>query len=176
MKRLAVLLTMALAACQTVESPKPAVIPVALPARAEAVTVKDESLKAKVGKAIAQLGPAYRAVSVETWGGRALLMGAVIKPEQRRKAEQAARAEGAAEVLNELVLAEDKLLDSFRDDPARADALRRHIGLDGGAAVRVVNGVAFLLGTAPPDQAAALKAEASDVEGIKWVVAHFAAP
>lgn len=180
MRRLAVLLLgFALAACQTAQAPqapRPTVsASPALVERPPAVSAADESRKANVVRRIAELGPAYRAVTVETWGGRVLLMGAVIKPEQRRKAAQIAR-EGAVEVLNELVLTEDRGLDQFRPDPAREDALRRHLGLGDGAAIRVVAGVAFLLGAAPPDQAATLRAEASDFEGIKWVVAHFAVP
>lgn len=177
MRRLAVLLVVLLAACRTTEPPPPVAAAAPLAERSRAVAVKDAGLSAAVSRRLAELGPAYRAVTVDAWGGRVLLMGAVIKPEQRRKAEQAARAtEGTVEVLNELVLAEDRALDGFRPDPAREDTVRRHLGLDGAAAVRVVGGVAFLLGTAPPDRAAALKADASEVEGIKWVVAHFAAP
>ncbi len=178
MKRLVALLAIAVAACQTVESPRPAAT--AAPAvieRPRAVSVRDDSLKAAIGERLAALGPAFRAVSVEVWSGRVLLMGAVTKPEHRRKAEQIARAtDGATAILNELVLAEDRALDLFRPDAARADMVRRHLELGNNAGIQVVNGVVFLLGTAPADQAAALKADASEVEGVKWVVAHFAEP
>lgn len=179
MRRLAVLLVMGVAACQTAEPPRPVTVAVATPLieRPRAVSAKDASLTAAIARRLAEQGPAFRAVTVEAWGGRVLLMGAVIKPEQRRKAEQIARAaEGVVEVLNELVLAEDRALDGFRSDPGREDMVRRHLGLGDAAAVRVVGGVAFLLGAAPADRAAALKADASEVEGIKWVVAHFKAP
>lgn len=176
MRRSVVLLAIALAACQTAETPRPAATTAAaMPVieRPRAILLKDDSLKAAIGDRLAALGPAFRAISVEAWSGRVLLMGAVIKPEHRRKAEQLAREAGASVVLNELVLAEERAFDLFRPDAARAAMVRRHLGLGDGAAIRVINGVAFLLGAAPPDQAAALKADASEVEGVKWVVAHF---
>lgn len=188
MRRLAVLvLVTALAACQTAETPsRPEVAAAptaaALPAqafagleRSRAVANKDDILKSLVARKIAEQDRrAYRAVTVEVWGGRALLIGAVIKPEQRRKAAQVAAAvDGIAEVHNELVLAEDKALDVFAADPAREDAVRQALGLQGraGTIVRVINGVAFLLGAAPSaEAAAAMKADAGTVPGIKWVV------
>lgn len=179
MRRLVVVLAVGLAACRTAEPARPVAAAAATPLveRPRAVSATDSSLTAAIARRLAEQGPAYRAITVEAWGGRVLLMGAVIKPEQRRKAEQLARAtEGAAGVLNELVLAEDRALDAFRPDPAREDAVRRHLGLGDAAAVRVVGGVAFLLGAAPAGRAAELKADASEVEGIKWVVAHFQAP
>lgn len=43
----------------------------------------------------------------------------------------------------------------------------------GGLIVRVVNNVAFLLGgVADRAQAESLRADAGEVDGIKWVVAH----
>ncbi|MBC7907627.1 MAG: BON domain-containing protein [Rhodospirillaceae bacterium] len=179
MRRLAALaVTVLLAACQTTEAPHPVA---AIPAieRPRAMAVRDDAVKTQVARRVADLGRAYRSVTVEAWGGRVLLMGAVIKPEQRRKAEQTARAaEGVTEVLNELVLAEDKALDAFTADPAREGAARRALGIEGsaGTIVRVINGVAFLLGATPtPDAAAAMKADATEVEGVKWVVSHLRA-
>lgn len=193
MRRFAALgLVALLAACQTAETPSRPVTaaqPAAVPAaaafagveRPRAVANKDDTLKSILSRRIADLDRrAYRGVTVEVWGGRALLMGAVIKPEQRRKAEQvAASVEGIAAVLNELVLAEDKALDVFAADPAREDDLRRHLGIEGraGTTVRVINGVAFLLGAAPNREAAeAMKADATEVAGVKWVVSHLQAP
>lgn len=194
MRRVAALvLVTLLAACQTAETPSR---PVAAAAPATAMPAaqafaglertrneanKDDALKSVVGRRIAELDRrAYRAVTVEVWGGRALLMGAVIKPEQRRKAEQVAAAtDGIAAVHNELVLAEDRALDIFVADPAREEGVRRALGLEGraGTIVRVINGVAFLLGAAPnADAAAAMKADATEVAGVKWVVAHMKTP
>lgn len=194
MRRFAALgLVALLAACQTAETPsrpvtaaQPAAAASAAAAfagveRPRAVANKDDALKSVVSRRIAELDRrAYRGVTVEVWGGRALLMGAVIKPEQRRKAEQvAASVDGVATVLNELVLAEDKALDVFAADPAREDDLRRHLGIEGraGTTVRVINGVAFLLGAAPNREAAeAMKADATEVAGVKWVVSHLQTP
>lgn len=195
MRRIAVLvLVTLLAACQTAETQSPPVVAAAGPAAAAAAAPafaglernrnqanKDDALKSILGRRIAEQDRrAYRGVTVEVWGGRALLMGAVIKPEQRRKAEQLAAAQdGIVAVHNELVLAEDRALDVFAADPAREDAVRHALGLDGraGTIVRVINGVAFLLGAAPTHQAAAaMKADATEVAGIKWVVSHLATP
>ena len=190
MRRLAVLvLVTALAACQTAETPArpevaaPAAAAPSRPAaqaftgleRPRAQANRHDILKSQLSRRIAELDrAAYRAVTIEVWGGRALLMGAVIKPAQRRKAEQVAAAlDGIAEVHNELVLAEDKALDVFAADPAREEAVRQALGVQGrnGTVVRVVNGVAFLLGAAPgAEAAAAMKADAGEVPDIKWVV------
>lgn len=189
----ALVLVILLAACQTAEPPSPPVVSGATPAAAPAAQAfvgldrprnqanKDDVLKSQIGRRLAELDRrAYRAVTVEVWGGRALLMGAVAKPEQRRKAEQvAAGTDGIAEVHNDLVLAEDKALDVFAADSAREDEVRRALGIEGraGTTVRVINGVAFLLGAAPSrDAAAAMKADATEVAGVKWVVEHLTTP
>lgn len=180
MRRAAVLVLacLSLAACQTAETPRPQAVHAVQ--RPHEAVVRDDALKAEAARRVAQLAPsrAYRAVTVEAWGGRVLLMGAVIKPEQRRRAEQAARAvPGATEVLNELVLAEDGALDLFLPDAAREAALRRQLGLEGEGApsLRVIHGVAFLLGAArSAAEAETLKEDAGEGDGIKWVVAHLA--
>ena len=53
--------------------------------------------------------------------------------------------------------------------------MRRALAVEGkgGLIVRVVNNVAFLLGgVASKAEAEGLKADAGEVDGIKWVVAH----
>lgn len=190
----AVVLVLLLAACQTAEPPSRPVVAAsaAVPATAAAPAFaglertrnqsnKDDVLTSIVTRRIAELDRrAYRAVTVEVWGGRALLMGAVIKPEQRRKAEQvAASVEGIVAVHNELVLAEDKALDIFVADPVREEAVRRQLNIEGraGTTVRVINGVAFLLGAVPSaDAAAAMKADATEAAGVKWVVSLLKTP
>ncbi len=142
---------------------------------------RDAQIRAQVAAKISQLAPrAFRAVIVDVWNGRVLLTGAVPKPEQRRHAEQTARAQaGVVDVLNNLVLAEDKALDIFTADPAREELVRRHLGIDGrtNATARVVNGVAYLLGSAPSREAALqLKADVLDVDGIKWAVSELQLP
>lgn len=192
MRRLTVLVLVALlAACQTDETPRPvasAASPPAAPTaqvfsgveRPRNVANKDDVLKTMVARRVNEQGRAFRAVTVEVWGGRALLMGAVIKPEQRRKAEQlAASVDGVAAVHNQLVLAEDKALDVFVADPAREEEVRRALGIQGraGTVVRVINGVAFLLGGVPSaEAAAAMKADAGEVAGVKWVVSELQTP
>lgn len=178
-----------LAACQTAEpAPSPVVTPTVTAQAVRPVMVmaaersrqesnRDDVIQSLVSRKIKDLDrSAFRGVTVEVWGGRVLLIGAVIKPEQRRRAEQSAAATtGAAIVINELILAEDRALDLFAPDYAKEELVRRQLGLDGkaGTIVRVVNNVAFLLGGgASREQAEALRADAGEVEGIKWVVAH----
>ncbi|HTH15675.1 MAG TPA: BON domain-containing protein, partial [Magnetospirillum sp.] len=109
------LLMLALAACQGAESPRPtttaptSAIGAAVPPspgleRSRNEANKDDALKALLTRRLAELDRrSYRGVTVEVWGGRALLMGAVSKPEQRRKAEQVAAAtDGIGEVLSGL--------------------------------------------------------------------------
>lgn len=186
-RRLAVLLMagLAVAACQTAEpAHSPAVASEEAPRplvsaleRSRQDANRDDVIASILSRKLRDLdAKAYRGVTVEAWSGRVLLMGAVIKPEQRRRAEQnAAGIAGVTGVINELILAEDRALDLFIPDQGKEGAVRRHLGVDGkgGLIVRVVNNVAFLLGgVADRAQAEALRADAGEVDGIKWVVAH----
>lgn len=172
-----------LAGCQTTQTALPAAPAAVSPPpsaldRSRNDANRDDVLKSVVSRRIAELDSrAYRAVTVESWQGRILLMGAVVKPEQRRKAEALAALQGGVTaVINELIVAEEKSLDQFIPDPAREQAVRLRLGVEGraGTIVRVVNGAAYLLGgVAQPADAQALKDAAQDVDGIKWVVAHF---
>lgn len=178
---------LALAACQTTgetaSSPTPTVsgpVPhaaVATVERSRQDANRDDVIQSLTQRKIRALdASAFRAVTVEVWNGTVLLMGAVIKPEQRRRAEQAAAGvQGVTKVRNELVLAEDRALDLFIPDQAMENKVRQTLGIAGksGLTIRVLNNVAFLLGgVADKAQAQALKEDAGEVEGIKWVVAH----
>jgi len=192
MKRIAALMmaAIALAACQTTgdstSAPSPQVANAA-PAHALVSTQERSRQDANRDDVIQSLAlrkvraldvSAYRAVTIEVWNGTALVMGAVIKPEQRRRAEQnVAAIQGVNKVLNELVLAEDRALDLFIHNKAMENKVRQALGVEGKSAltIRVLNNVAFLLGgVADKAQAQALKEDAGEVEGIKWVVAHLA--
>ncbi|MGE5548841.1 MAG: BON domain-containing protein [Solirubrobacterales bacterium] len=146
------------------------------PVRSRGEANRDDALKALVTRKLAEADKlAYRAVTVEVWQGRVLLMGAVIKPEHRRNAEAIAKsAGGITKVYNDLLLAEERAFDLFSPDLGREYDVRKALELEGkaGATVRVVNGVAYLLGAASPEQAARMKADAGEVQGIKWVVNH----
>ncbi|MCA1910103.1 MAG: BON domain-containing protein [Magnetospirillum sp.] len=178
---------LALAACQTTgetaSSPTPTVsgpaphAAVATVERSRQDANRDDVIQSLTQRKIRALdASAFRAVTVEVWNGTVLLMGAVIKPEQRRRAEQAAAGvQGVTKVRNELVLAEDRALDLFIPDQAMENKVRQTLGIAGksGLTIRVLNNVAFLLGgVADKAQAQALKEDAGEVEGIKWVVAH----
>lgn len=180
--------SLALAACQTTgetASHSAPTVSGAAPSHASVTTIersrqdanRDDVIQSLAQRKVRSLDvSAFRAVTVEVWNGTVLLMGAVIKPEQRRRAEQAAAGvQGVNKVLNELVLAEDRALDLFIPDQAMEDKLRQTLGIAGksGLTIRVLNNVAFLLGgVADKTQAQALKEDAGEVDGIKWVVAH----
>lgn len=175
---------LALAAC--VEQPaggdQPRVAsPPPPPVRSRSESNRDDVLKSMIARRLADLDRrAMRGVTVEVWRGSALLMGAVAKPDLRRRAEESAAAvTGVAEVINELVLAEDQALDAFAPDWEREEAVRLALGIEGkaGIVVRVINGVAFLLGAvSAPEQSEAMKADALDVAGVKWAVARLKTP
>ncbi|MBI2240043.1 MAG: BON domain-containing protein [Magnetospirillum gryphiswaldense] len=193
MKRIAALMMagFALAACQTnadpetapsvAASPRAAVhAPLPMVERSRQDANRDDVIQSMAQRKIRTLDPSsYRAVTVEVWNGSVLLMGAVIKPEQRRRAEQnAASISGAKAVINELVLAEDRALDLFLPNTAMEAKVRQSLGIEGksGLIVRVLNNVAFLLGgVTDKAQAQTLREDAGEVDGIKWVVAHLTA-
>lgn len=121
---------------------------------------------------------AFRSVSAEVYNGRALLMGAVTKPEQRRRAEQVAKGiDGISEVVNEVVLAEDAALAAFSAQPGLDMALRGKLlsteGVTGFYSARVVNGVAYVMGVSPDAaESERVKALVLDSPGVKWAVLH----
>lgn len=120
----------------------------------------------------------FQGVSVLAWDGGVLLTGAVHKPDERRRAVQlAAAVSGVAQVFDELALDENPGLPRYVPDTA----MEQHIyagllGQDavaGAYVVRVVNGVAYLLGTtrSKTDAERALDF-ARGFDGVKWVVDH----
>lgn len=120
---------------------------------------------------------AFRAVTAKALGGRLLLTGAVVKPEQRRRAERAAAAiPGVVAVSNEVLLAEEKAFDLFTPDIAHEAALAARLAADsstgtGALELRVVNHVAYLVATPrSPDQTARIKELLTEDSGVKWVV------
>lgn len=152
---------------------------VSTPASGRAIAVRpgDEALAATVRAQLAATDrDSFQGVSVLAWNGTALLTGAVIRPEQRRRAEQTARAvPGIAEVHNELQLAEKAVLDSFAPDTGREAAIlaqiSTHPDLSGSFTLRLVHGIAYLLGSAPTRAAAENAADLiREIDGVKWVV------
>jgi osmotically-inducible protein OsmY len=173
MRRLILLATLVLAACQGAADPKPEITILDRPRN---VANRDDVIQNVVKMKIHGLDQtAFRAVTAEAWDGHVVLLGAVAKPEQKRRAEQAARTiQGVVDVTNDLTLAEATQLDRFLPDLGREYDLRALLGIDGraGLTVRVINGVAYLIGAADPESASRLKDQAGDSEGIKWVVTH----
>lgn len=179
-----VLLAPLTAACvQDVSAPRPETSAAReYPTRSRMEADRDDAMKHAVARKLATADrAAFAAITVEVWQGRMLLAGAVAKPEHRRRAEAIARSqEGVGEILNEVLLAEPVAWSMFAPDHVREEAVRRALGVEGltnGFTVRVINQVAYLLGrAASADDVARLKAEAIDVEGVKWAVAHLNTP
>jgi len=152
---------------------------VSTPAQGQAITTRpgDEVLAAAVrGKLAESDRDSFSGVSVLAWNGTVLLTGATIRPEQRRRAEQATRAvPGVSDVHNELQLAEKAVLGGFTPDTGREAAILSQISthptLTGSFTLRIVHGVAYLLGTAPTRAEAENAADLiRDVPDVKWVV------
>jgi osmotically-inducible protein OsmY len=119
---------------------------------------------------------AFKGVSVRAWDGGILLTGAVAKPEQRRRAAEAARTvEGVSQVFDELVLSETPANPMYVPNAHMENVIYAGLlgndAINGAYTVRVVNGVAYLQGTtkskADVDKAAEF---ARGFEGVKWVV------
>lgn len=152
---------------------------VSTPASGRGITVRpsDESLAATVRARLAETDrDSFQGVSVLVWNSAVLLTGAVIRPEQRHRAEQAARAvPGVTGVHNELQLAEKAVLNSFSPDTGREAAIltriATHPDLTGSFTLRIVHGVAYLLGSAPTRAAAENAADLiREGDDVKWVV------
>jgi len=170
-----------LAGCVQTARP-PGAAPVVERGRAE--KSRDDDLGATVTKRVRALDPAaFRAVSAKAVGGRVLLTGVVVKPEQRRRAERtAATVDGATEVRNEIQLAEDRAFDQFTPDTARETALLERLAADPAIGsrnldLRLVNNVAYVVGTArDAGEIERIRANLTEAPGVKWVVAAVTAP
>jgi osmotically-inducible protein OsmY len=134
----------------------------------------DDLAAAVAGRLRAEDAAAFRAVSVKSMGGTVLLTGAVTKPVLRRRAEAAAAAvAGVATVHDDILLAEDSAFAQFMPDAAHERAIAARLAADPGAAgigVRVVDGVATLMGTAPSAaELERIKTLLLDDPDLKWV-------
>jgi hypothetical protein len=152
---------------------------VSTPTQGQAITARpgDDALAAAVRSRLADTDrDSFQGVSVLVWNGTALLTGAVIRPEQRRRAEQTVRAvAGIVDVHDEVQLAEKSVLGGFAPDPGREAAILAQISthptLTGSFTLRMVHGVVYLLGTAATRAEAETAADViREVEGVKWVV------
>jgi osmotically-inducible protein OsmY len=146
--------------------------------RPRAERMQDDALgRAVLGKLRQTDAKAFGNVSVLAWDGAVSLAGAVTKPESRRRAVALAKEAGALAVFDDLMLDENPANPAFVADVAREQkiyaALLGQSDITGAYTVRVVNGVAILLGTSraqeDSERASAFVCEA---EGVKWVVNH----
>ncbi|CAA7622819.1 BON domain-containing protein [Magnetospirillum sp. SS-4] len=179
---LPVLLLAACAAPPPPSPPQPSAVkldPIGRVIRARGERDQDDAMGRGIRTALLQDdSAAFKGVSVLAWDGVVLLSGAVSKPEHRRRAARIARDRDGVRVVHDgLVLAEDPGAVTYLADTGRERrifaGLMGNDDIAGAYVVRVVNGIATLLGTtrSAADLAKA-SAFARDVEGIKWVVEH----
>lgn len=152
---------------------------VSTPTQGRAITAHpgDDALAATVRSKLAETDrDSFRGISVLVWNGTALLTGAVVRPEQRRRAEQTVRAvAGIVDLHDEVQLAEASVLGGFAPDPGREAAIlaqvAAHPALTGSFTLRMVHGVVYLLGTAPTRAEAETAADLiREIDDVKWVV------
>ncbi|CAA7611721.1 Predicted periplasmic or secreted lipoprotein [Candidatus Terasakiella magnetica] len=138
---------------------------------------RDDSIgRAVVNRLVETDKEAFKGVSVKAWDGTVLLTGAVSKPEYRRRAVQLAKvAEDVLVVHDELSLSENPASPDFVPDSNREQRIYAGLlgqdKLAGAYVVRVVGGVAYLLGTArSAEDVTRAIAFVREAEGVKWVV------
>ena len=141
---------------------------------AEPAAPADDLASVVAGRLRAEDAAAFRAVSVTASGGEVLLTGAVTKPSLRRRAEAAAAAvAGVAAVHDDVMLTEAAAFPRFLPDAAREHAVAARLADQSEAAgigVRVVDGVAYLIGSAPSAaDLERIKTRLMDDPDLKWV-------
>ncbi len=131
--------------------------------------VTDPKVVESVGAALAALDPqSYRAVSMAEVGGTVLLTGAVVRPDLRRHVEQRiATVPGVTAVSNHILVTDGGALDGYRPDQTKEKDLS--VWMTPGLAVRVVRGVAYLVGVAPAEDVDKFKENVADDPAIQWV-------
>ena len=142
--------------------------PVAVPVGMGAVAT-DPQLLQTVAAAFAGLDrQSYRAVSVAQVGGTVLVVGAVVRPDQRRQVDQRLLAvPGVHQVIDRIVVTDEAALDTYGPDIRAEQRLAAQV--PGNLAVRVVRGVVYAVGVASAAQIDQLKEIAVDQSGLQWV-------
>ena len=163
-------LGLALAGCAPAPRP-PVAVPQARPsngANTQAAST-DPKIVDKVAAALNGLdAQAFHAVSMAESGGAVLLVGAVVRPDQRRQLEKkVAAVPGVTGVTDRIQVIDGAALDSYQPDLGKERDLAAR--LSSGLAVRVVHGVAYLVGAAGPGDLAAFKESVADDSAIQWV-------
>ncbi len=161
-------LAFALAACETAHEVE----------RAPGVVAQDEALTETLEQDVADFNnPAYRGVSLAIWQGHAVVMGAVVRPSQKKAvASIVKQRDDVQAVSHDMVLGAESELPAYtKPDPYLENRVRQQLGLSGESAVivRTINGVVFLLGgVVSQHDADILITRAGEVDGVKWVVPH----
>lgn len=113
---------------------------------------------------------AYGAVSAAQSDGRVLLTGAVVRPDYRRHLElTVSTLPGVIAVTDAVQVVDAPSLPQYAPDGAKERDIVQHYDLPG-LAVRVINGVVFLVGEAKDqDEIETLKSGLADDASVKWV-------
>lgn len=131
----------------------------------------DAGLSAVLVKAMDGLDKStYSSVSVAEAEGRVLLTGAVVRPDDRRHLERIVGGlPGVVSVADAVLLVDPPLLLLYQPDSAKEREIAQRFALSG-VALRVVNGVVYLVGQADAQaEVDALRDGLADDTGIKWV-------
>jgi hypothetical protein len=111
---------------------------------------------------------AYRSVSMAEAGGSVLLVGAVVRPDYRRQLElRVGAVPGVTAVSDHILVVDNSVLDQFRADLSKERDLAGR--LPPGLALRVVHGVAYLVGVVGASDLTTFKESVADDPAIQWV-------
>ena len=104
---------------------------------------------------------AFRAVSLAQAGDNVLVVGAVVRPDQRRMVEQKiAAVPGVGRVINAIIVTDEAALETYRPNGSKERDLAAKV--PAGVAVRVVHNVVYAVGVAT----------AQDLDHFKEIVAQ----
>lgn len=166
--RAALLVLLMLAGCAQ-PGPTPIAVPQSRPPSKVAVIPTDPAVVQKVANVLAGLdSQAYRGVSMAEVDGTVLLVGAVVRPDQRRVLEQrVAAVPGVNAVVNRILVIDAASLDSYRPDTAKERDLAGQLAVN--LAVRVVHNVVYAVGVADPADIDQLKEIVAEDSSLQWV-------
>ncbi len=158
----------ALAGCASQTRP-PIAVPVFRSAAPSSAVTTDPKLVDTVAAALNGLDSrTFQAVSMAESGGLVLLVGAVVRPDQRRQLEQkVAAVPGVTGVSDHILVVDSVGLDGYRPDLGKERDLSGKVPL--GLALRVVHGVAYLVGVASAAEVGSFKESIADDPAIQWV-------
>ena len=111
---------------------------------------------------------AFRAVSIAQAADTVLVVGAVVRPDQRRQVEQKiAAVPGVGRVVNTIIVTDEAALDSYRPNGSKERDLAPKA--PAGVAVRVVHNVVYAVGIATNQDLDHFKEIVAQDSDLMWV-------